>query len=266
VRSARALAHADHRALPVVVSLTGTDADPQNRARCAELLADAGASAFLSNGAATRHALDLLGSQAGTVRQDLDLHVRDVGNGVDGELEERRPSDHDRQQPDREDEEPIAQREVDEARHAGPLCLVRVSATQLGTGGLGLEEEASLDDDLLADVQSARDLSVSLAAGPHLDRHLAIAVGAQRNEHDEGLAAALDRALGHGDHLVRGAGLGARVRIGQAHADEGTWPEFAFPVLDVDSRAQGSCRGVDDIADRVHRHQRGDDESVGQGD
>ena len=31
VRSARALAHADGRALPVVVSLTGTDADPQDR-------------------------------------------------------------------------------------------------------------------------------------------------------------------------------------------------------------------------------------------
>jgi FdrA protein len=46
----------------VVVSLTGTDADPQNRARCAGVLAEAGASVFLSNGAATRHALDLLGS------------------------------------------------------------------------------------------------------------------------------------------------------------------------------------------------------------
>jgi FdrA protein len=62
VRSARDVAHADGRALPVVVSLTGTDSDPQHRARCAELLADAGASVFLSNGAATRHALDLLRS------------------------------------------------------------------------------------------------------------------------------------------------------------------------------------------------------------
>ena len=35
VRSARAVAHADGRALPVVVSLTGTDADPQDRSRCA---------------------------------------------------------------------------------------------------------------------------------------------------------------------------------------------------------------------------------------
>lgn len=62
VRAARATAHAAGRALPVVVSLTGTDADPQGRARCAELLADAGASVFLSNGAATRHALELLRS------------------------------------------------------------------------------------------------------------------------------------------------------------------------------------------------------------
>jgi FdrA protein len=63
VRAARDLAHADRRALPVVVSLTGTEADPQGRARCAELLADAGASVFLSNAAATRHAVDLLGSR-----------------------------------------------------------------------------------------------------------------------------------------------------------------------------------------------------------
>ena len=62
VRSAREAAHADGRALPVVVSLTGTDDDPQGRSRCAAALADAGASVFLSNAAATRHALDLLGS------------------------------------------------------------------------------------------------------------------------------------------------------------------------------------------------------------
>ena len=57
VRAARATAHAAGRALPVVVSLTGTEADPQGRARCAEALADAGASVLLSNAAATRHAL-----------------------------------------------------------------------------------------------------------------------------------------------------------------------------------------------------------------
>ncbi|MFL6165825.1 MAG: hypothetical protein ACJ710_06035 [Ornithinibacter sp.] len=62
VRAARAAAQADGRALPVVVSLTGTDADPQSRSRCAAVLADAGASVFLSNAAATRHALELLGS------------------------------------------------------------------------------------------------------------------------------------------------------------------------------------------------------------
>ena len=62
VRSAREVAHAAGRALPVVVSLTGTDADPQDRARCAEVLAAAGASVFLSNADATRHALHLLGS------------------------------------------------------------------------------------------------------------------------------------------------------------------------------------------------------------
>lgn len=57
VRSARATAHADGRALPVVVSLTGTDADPQSRTACTEALAAAGASVFLSNAAAVRHAV-----------------------------------------------------------------------------------------------------------------------------------------------------------------------------------------------------------------
>ena len=61
VRSAREVASGEGRALPVVVSLTGTDADPQDRSRCAERLAAAGASVFLSNAAAARHAVALLG-------------------------------------------------------------------------------------------------------------------------------------------------------------------------------------------------------------
>lgn len=64
IRSARADAHTAGRALPVVVSLTGTDADPQGYARTADVLADAGASVFLSNAAATRHAVALLGGPA----------------------------------------------------------------------------------------------------------------------------------------------------------------------------------------------------------
>ena len=62
VDAARATAHAAGRALPVVVSLVGTDADPQGRQRCSAALAAAGASVFLSNGDATRHALVMLGS------------------------------------------------------------------------------------------------------------------------------------------------------------------------------------------------------------
>ena len=62
LRAARVTANTQGRALPVVVSLTGTDADPQGRSRCAEVLAAAGASVLLSNAAATRHALDLLRS------------------------------------------------------------------------------------------------------------------------------------------------------------------------------------------------------------
>ncbi|WP_239111447.1 FdrA family protein [Phycicoccus sonneratiae] len=62
VRAARATAHSDGRALPVVVSLTGTDADPQGRERCSDALVAAGASVFLSNAAAARHALAELGA------------------------------------------------------------------------------------------------------------------------------------------------------------------------------------------------------------
>ncbi|HSF99285.1 MAG TPA: FdrA family protein [Ornithinibacter sp.] len=62
VRAARATALAGGRDLPVVVSLTGTDADPQDRGGCARVLAAAGASVYLSNAAATRAALTLLRS------------------------------------------------------------------------------------------------------------------------------------------------------------------------------------------------------------
>jgi FdrA protein len=57
IRTARVTAHESGRALPVVVSLTGTDGDPQGYARTAEVLAGAGASVFLSNAAAARHAV-----------------------------------------------------------------------------------------------------------------------------------------------------------------------------------------------------------------
>jgi FdrA protein len=60
VRSARRTAHDQGRALPVVVSLTGTDGDPQDRSRCEHALASAGAGVFLSNSQAARHALGLL--------------------------------------------------------------------------------------------------------------------------------------------------------------------------------------------------------------
>ena len=57
IRAARDAAHTDGRSLPVVVSLTGTENDPQGYARVADVLADAGASVFLSNAAAVRHAV-----------------------------------------------------------------------------------------------------------------------------------------------------------------------------------------------------------------
>jgi len=50
--------------LPVVVSLVGTEGDPQGWSRQADALAAAGAAVFASNAAATRYALDLLGAPA----------------------------------------------------------------------------------------------------------------------------------------------------------------------------------------------------------
>lgn len=61
VRDALAAARGDGRDLDVVVSLVGTRDDPQGLERQAEALAAAGAVVHLSNAAATRAALDLLG-------------------------------------------------------------------------------------------------------------------------------------------------------------------------------------------------------------
>jgi succinyl-CoA synthetase alpha subunit len=61
ISAARATAEADGRTLPVVVSITGTEGDPQSLTKCALALRDAGASVFLSNAAASRHAVSLLG-------------------------------------------------------------------------------------------------------------------------------------------------------------------------------------------------------------
>lgn len=63
IGSARAIAARDGRDLPVVVSMTGTQRDPQGLERTARALAEAGAWVFLSNAAATRKAVALLPAQ-----------------------------------------------------------------------------------------------------------------------------------------------------------------------------------------------------------
>jgi FdrA protein len=62
IASARRAAAAGGRQLPVVVSLIGVENDPQGLSRCAEILHASGASVFVSNARATRHALSLLPS------------------------------------------------------------------------------------------------------------------------------------------------------------------------------------------------------------
>lgn len=57
IGQARADAEADGRRLPVVVTLVGTEADPQGLQRCADALTAAGAEVHASNAAATRAAL-----------------------------------------------------------------------------------------------------------------------------------------------------------------------------------------------------------------
>lgn len=64
IRSARATARQSGRELPVVVSLTGVEGDPQGLSRCAAVLRAAGASVHLSNAQATRRALSLLPADA----------------------------------------------------------------------------------------------------------------------------------------------------------------------------------------------------------
>lgn len=63
IAAARSTAAVGGRTLPVVVSLTGVEGDPQGLSSSAEHLLKAGASVFLSNAQATRHALSLLPSQ-----------------------------------------------------------------------------------------------------------------------------------------------------------------------------------------------------------
>ena len=53
---------------PVVVTVVGTSADPQDRARQVQQLVAAGAEVHLSNAGATRRALDLLAAREGTSR------------------------------------------------------------------------------------------------------------------------------------------------------------------------------------------------------
>ena len=62
IDSARAAAVAGGRELPVVVSLIGVEKDPQGLSACARTLQASGASVFVSNAQATRHALSLLAS------------------------------------------------------------------------------------------------------------------------------------------------------------------------------------------------------------
>jgi FdrA protein len=60
VTAARRAAATGGRELPVVVSLVGADKDPQGLGACATALQASGASVFVSNAQATRHALSML--------------------------------------------------------------------------------------------------------------------------------------------------------------------------------------------------------------
>src|SRR5680860_1348947 len=62
IATARKAAASDGRELPVVVSLIGVENDPQGLTSCAKTLQASGASVFVSNARATRHALSLLAS------------------------------------------------------------------------------------------------------------------------------------------------------------------------------------------------------------
>lgn len=61
IAAARAAAASQGRELPVIVSIIGTDTDPQGLSACADALVSAGAEVFASNSAAVRRALAHLG-------------------------------------------------------------------------------------------------------------------------------------------------------------------------------------------------------------
>ena len=58
--------------------------------------------------------LDLLGGDAGPLRDDLDVIVRHVGIGFDGKLMERDRAPDEQQQRRRQHQEAVLQREIDE--------------------------------------------------------------------------------------------------------------------------------------------------------
>ena len=69
IESARTAAAAGGRELPVVVSLVGVENDPQGLSACARTLQAGGASVFVSNAQATRHAVSLLASASASERR-----------------------------------------------------------------------------------------------------------------------------------------------------------------------------------------------------
>jgi len=72
IASARQAAAAGGRELPVVVSLIGVENDPQGLSSCAKTLQASGASVFVSNAQATRHAMSLLPSASAQKRASDD--------------------------------------------------------------------------------------------------------------------------------------------------------------------------------------------------
>ncbi len=61
--------------------------------------------------------LDLFGRESGGIGEDLDLDVGDVGDGVDGELDEGVDADGGDEQPEDNDEEAVVEGEIDDFRH-----------------------------------------------------------------------------------------------------------------------------------------------------
>ena len=142
--------------------------------------------------------LDHLRRLAGILGVDDDLHVGEVGDGIERHARDRVDAGErheDRGKPDQKD---VAGRPADDGGDHGCVsCWLKLCSAALQIA-LGVDEEIGRGDDLLADLQAVHDLDIALAAPAKLHRARLEAALALGHEHDLARAAVDHRAVGDG--------------------------------------------------------------------